>query len=210
MTPKGKPSNFILWHLEVADSSSGGLSCLLGLGQVASLELARVSFSCILFLTNVHLLRRARLMNKVYQPKEKGILTSSVSLLLPNTATSSSLELLVSCGEPGHPSSCCTQQIYPIRFWDHLCLNFASSSSPLCTHMRVRARAHTHTYTCPPPATPLVKIRATETWVPNDFISQVNDIKSFVLFLFLFFFTYANVKGNRQRIGGGERKWDVL
>lgn len=44
--------------------------------------------------------------------------------------------------------------------------------------------------------------------MPNDFISQVNDIKSFVLFLF--FFTYANVKGNRQRIGGGERKWDVL
>lgn len=146
MTPKGKPSSFILWHLEVADSSSGGLSCLLGLGQVASLELARVSFSCICFLTNVHLLWRARLMNKVYQPKEKGILTSSVSLLLPNTATSSSLELLVSCGEPGHPSSCCTQQIYPIRFWDHLCLNFASSSSPLCTHMRVRAHTHTQTH----------------------------------------------------------------
>lgn len=66
MTPKGKPSTFILWHLEVAESSSGGLSCLLGLGQVVSLELAQVSFSCICFLTNVHLLWRARLMSSVY------------------------------------------------------------------------------------------------------------------------------------------------
>lgn len=142
MTPKGKPSTFILWHLEVAESNSGGLSCLLGLGQVASLELAQVSFSCSCFLTNVHLLWRAHFMSSVYQPKEKEILTSNVSLLLPNTATSSSLELLVSCGEPGHPSSCCTQQIYPVHFWDHLCLNFASSSSPLCTHTCTPTSSH--------------------------------------------------------------------
>jgi len=116
VSPEGKPSTFLLWHLEVAESSSGGLLCLLRLGQVASLELAQVSFSCICFLTNVHLLWRAHLMSSVYQPKEKEILTFSVSLLLPNTATSSSLELLVSCSKPGHPSGCCTQQIYPICF----------------------------------------------------------------------------------------------
>lgn len=56
MTPKGKPSTLILWHLEVAEDSSGGLLCLLGLGQVASLDLSQVNFSCICFLTNVHLL----------------------------------------------------------------------------------------------------------------------------------------------------------
>lgn len=168
MTPKGKPSTFILWHLEVAEDSSGGPLCLLGLGQVASLDLAQVNFSCICFLTNVHLLWRAPLISSVYQPKEKEILTSSLSLLLPNTATSSSLELLVLCGEPGHPSGCWTQQIYPVCFWDHPCLDFASSSYPLCMHMCVHT--HTHTHTRPPPATSLVKIRATETWVPNDFL----------------------------------------
>lgn len=106
MTAKGKPSTFILWRLEVAEDSSGGLLCLLELGQVASLDLAQVNFSCICFLTNVYLLWRALLISSICQPKEKEILTSSLSLLLPNTATSSSLELLVPCDEPGHLSGC--------------------------------------------------------------------------------------------------------
>lgn len=71
MTSKGKPSTFIFWHLEMAESSSIGLLCLQGLEQVESLELAQVSFSCIYFLTNVHLVWRACLMSSVYQPKEK-------------------------------------------------------------------------------------------------------------------------------------------
>lgn len=186
MTPKGKTSTFILWHLEVAEDSSGRLLCLLGLGQVASLDLAQVNFSCICFLTNVHLLWRAPVISSVYQPKEKEILTSSLSLLLPNTATSSSLELLVPCGEPGHPSGCWTQEIYPIHFWDHLCRNFASSSYLLCMHICV----HTHTppHTHPPTSNHFTGENQSHRdmsakWL---FISQVNDIKSFVSFLFFF------------------------
>lgn len=47
MPPNRKPGTFILWHVDVAESCSVGLLCLLGLGQVASLKLALVSFGCI-------------------------------------------------------------------------------------------------------------------------------------------------------------------
>lgn len=44
---KRKPSTFTLWHLEVAASSSGGLLCLLGLGQVVSSKLTEINSGCI-------------------------------------------------------------------------------------------------------------------------------------------------------------------